>query len=203
MIKNIIFDFGGVILKHKSTLMEEKIAEIFSVSDNKALELWKAKKSLLLTGKISSEQFLTKLKEELHLNTPLPQIIKAWKDIYIREAKDVNWELLNFIEKLKSNYNIFLFTDTIDTHDEYNATRKIYEKFTKVFKSFEERIAKAEGKKAYLYILKKINAKPEECIFIDDLEVNIKTAQEAGIKGIVYKNLQQLKEELKLQGIMV
>ncbi|MBI4036117.1 hypothetical protein HY383_04150 [Candidatus Daviesbacteria bacterium] len=25
MIKNIIFDFGGVILKHKSTLMEEKL----------------------------------------------------------------------------------------------------------------------------------------------------------------------------------
>ena len=36
----------------------------------------------------------------------------------------------------------------------------------------------------------------DETIFIDDNEVNVKRAEEVGIKGIVFKNAEQLKSEL-------
>jgi len=50
----------------------------------------------------------------------------------------------------------------------------------------------------YEYILAKNNLKPEECIFFDDQEVNIKAAKEFGIHGIVCKNIRYKKmvEEL-------
>lgn len=207
MIRNIIFDFpsfeensptvyfGGVILKHKSTLMEGKIAEVFSISPTQALEIWKIWKPKLMTGQISSEKFLKLLKIELNSNKPFPQILKEWDDIYTREAKDVDWKLLGFIEELKSKFGVYLFTDTIDTHDQYNPQRGIYEKFTRVFKSHEEGFTKINDD-AFLNVLKKIDAKPEECIFIDDLEINVKRAENLGIKGIVYKNLADLKEKL-------
>lgn len=195
MIKNIIFDFGGVILKHKATLMEDKISEVFSIPSKQALEIWKKYKTHLMTGKVSSKQFLTQLKNELNSDKSLPEILKEWRDIYAREAKDINWELLNFIKTLKKTYRVYLFTDTIDIHDEYNATRGIYDKFTQVFKSHKEGLTKLSDD-AFINVLKKIDASPEECIFIDDVEVNVNRAKALGISSILYTGIKDLKQQL-------
>lgn len=46
-------------------------------------------------------------------------------------------------------------------------------------------------------MLKKINSKPEESLFIDDQEKNVFAARSTGMKGIIYKDIKQLKKELK------
>jgi len=71
-------------------------------------------------------------------------------ELYFEEAKGVNYELLDLIEKLKKHYKVFLFTDTIDIHDEVNKDRGIYERFDGVIKSFEERLSKHSGKRHIL-----------------------------------------------------
>lgn len=200
MIKNIIFDFGGVILKHKATLMEDKISEIFSIPIEQADEIWKRERPSLLVGERSSEDFLAKLKHDLQSDKTTPELLGLWKSIYKKEAQDVDWELLNFIQKLRENYRVYLFTDTIDAHDEYNSTRGIYDKFTRVFKSNEEGLAKLNDD-AFLNVLNKIGAKPEECIFIDDTPLNVTKANNLGIHGILYKNRKELKQDLLGFGI--
>ena len=40
----------------------------------------------------------------------------------------------------------------------------------------------------YEYILKTYDLNPCECLFIDDVKANIEAAEEAGIKGFVFKN---------------
>lgn len=202
MIKNIIFDFGGVILKHKSTLLEDKISQIFNISSEQALKVWQKERQSLLIGKISSKQFLDKLRIELNSDKPLSEIVSQWKEIYIKEAKDIDLELLKFIEDLKNNYQVFLLTDTIDTHDEYNSNRGIYDKFNKVFRSHIEGLSKLNDD-AFINALNKIDANAEECVFIDDVEVNVERAENLGMKGIVYKNKENLKQELSKLGIIV
>lgn len=86
-------------------------------------------------------------------------------------------------------------------HDAYNKTRGIYEKFDRAFKSYEEGVAKAAGRDAFVHILQKIKAKPEECLFIDDLEKNVALAREVGMQGIVYTDLPQLQSALTTLGI--
>lgn len=201
MIKNVIFDFGGVILKHRSTIMEEMVAQIFSIPIKQAQEIWKKEKPLMMTGKKSSKEFLQELKVKLRSDLPEEEILKLWKDLYIGYAEDVDLELLKFIERLKNNYRVYLFTDTIDTNDEYNSSRGIYDKFTRVFKSNEEGFTKLTDD-AFVNVLKKINANPGECVFIDDLEVNIKRAERLGIKGILYKDQEILKKDLSKMGII-
>lgn len=201
MIRNIFFDFGGVILKHRSTAMEEMIAQIFLISVQQAKDIWQKQKPLIMTGKKSSRQFLKELKNQLHSGLSNEKILKLWKDLYIEYAKGVDWELLNFIEKFKNNYKVFLFTDTIDTNDEYNSKRGIYSKFTRVFKSHEEGLTKLTDD-AFLNVLNKIQADAKECVFIDDLDINITRAESLGIKGIIYTNLDVLKEDLKKNGIV-
>lgn len=203
MIKNIIFDSGGVILKHKSTIMEEMVSQIFSIPLKQADAIWKKEKPLIMSGKTSSYQFLNRLKTELHSDKSINDILSQWKTSYINHAKDVDWDLLTFIDRLTRNYKVYLFTDTIDSNDEYNTKRGIYDKFIKVFKSNEEGFTKHDGNDAFLNVLNKIHAKSEECVFIDDLVVNIDKANELGIKGILYANQENLMQELSKQGISI
>ncbi len=52
-------------------------------------------------------------------------------------------------------------------------------------------------------LFKKINFKPEECVFLDDSEKNILQPKEMGMATIHYKNKEQLIEEFRKLGIEV
>jgi len=54
----------------------------------------------------------------------------------------------------------------------------------------------------YHYLLKEINREPGECIFIDDSEVNIQTAEKLGFEGIHFSSPQQLRDRLDQLGIL-
>lgn len=201
MIKNIIFDFGGVILTHKNTLIEEILTKMFPSSSSKAIELYLKHKSSLQTGKESSNQFITHLKEELRDDKTIEELLNIWETEY-KKAALINKSIMNFIKKLNTTYNVYLFTDTIDIHDKYNSRRRIYNNFKKVFKSFKEGVKKPD-KRAYVNLLNKIKANPDECIFIDDLKENVETAEIIGMRGIVYKNTIQLEHELRKVGLKI
>lgn len=200
MIKVIIFDLGGVILKHRFDLIGYILSQIFSIPQEEGNKFWNEYRVRLLTGDLSSEQFLNQLRYETKTKYTLDELSKMWRDLYIASA-EIDQEVLNFVVQLRKKYKVYLLTDTIDIHDEYNKNRKIYEKFDQVFKSHEEKISKAEGKQIFLNILRKINFTASECIFIDDLDEYVKAAENAGIKGIVFKNLPQLREELQKLGV--
>lgn len=56
-------------------------------------------------------------------------------------------------------------------------------------------------KNIYLKLLNKYNLKPCECLFIDDLDINVEGAKSVGINAFVFKDLKdgykKLKEYLK------
>lgn len=49
----------------------------------------------------------------------------------------------------------------------------------------------------YTALFEKYKLKPSECIFLDDLEKNIKGAEEMGMHGIVFKNVKQAEEDIE------
>lgn len=53
----------------------------------------------------------------------------------------------------------------------------------------------------YRLALKITQCKPEECIFIDDREVNVESAQEVGIHGIQFQSVAQLRSDLNRFGV--
>ncbi len=195
MFNNIFFDLGGVILKHKPGLLGYILSKMFSISEQEGNSLWLENRSKLLKGDLSSEQFLKKLKNKFKSDLGVDELAEKWKNLYIENA-EIDQDMLKFIAELKEKYRVYLLTDTIDIHDDYNKHRNIYIKFTKVFASHKEKLAKADGQEFFSHVLRKIDAKAEECIFVDDLEENIKTAESLGIKGILFKNLAQLKTDL-------
>ncbi len=67
--------------------------------------------------------------------------------------------------------------------------------FKENFISGDLKVAKPNPE-IYQIALKKLNIKPEECIFIDDQKKNCDAAEKLGIKSIVFENPIQLKKEL-------
>lgn len=199
MIENIIFDLGGVILKHKKSLTEKILSSILKTPPDNILPIWKKYKPKIVKGEINSREFLNKLKKEFKYDKSVDDLITHWKELY-KKASDINFELLDMVEKLKKNYKVYLFTDTIDVHDEYNRTRNIYNRFHQVLKSFEEKISKTDIE-AFDHLLKKINSLPEKCLFIDDNKGHVSRASRVGIKTILFKDMKKLLKSLRAFGI--
>ncbi len=69
------------------------------------------------------------------------------------------------------------------------------------FKYFDGGIISSEAKfskpdsRIYEILLEKYSLIPEECLYIDDLEINVKAAEVAGMKGLVtFGSLEVYKE---------
>ncbi|MFC1647188.1 HAD-IA family hydrolase [Patescibacteria group bacterium] len=194
-MKNIIFDLGGVILTHEINLMPNIISAMFQISHEEASDFWETKKHQMLVGNLSSENFIRYVKTNLKSDIPIHQLICSWNELYIQKAENIDWGLLNIIDRLRDKYKLYLLTDTIDTHDDYNKNRGIYDKFDQVFKSHIEGVSKITDS-AFLKVLRKIKAKPDECIFIDDLRDNIIRARKIGMISILYKSRIDLQKKL-------
>lgn len=197
-IRYIIFDFGGVLmdLGGKYTRNPSNLAKIFNISEKEAIEIWKENKEKLLVGKETPKEFLARINKRLKSFINIDESYEIWKRLEKIEKDQINWSLLNYIKLLRKNYKIYIFTDTFDLDD---GSLELFDLFVKhfdgVYKSFEIGYRKS-NKEAFLYILKKINAKPKECVFVDDSQENINVASKVGLKGVLYTTLYQLEESL-------
>lgn len=50
-------------------------------------------------------------------------------------------------------------------------------------------------------ILDRYHLKAEECVFLDDMQMNVEAAKRLGIHGICFENQAQAMEELKKMGV--
>ena len=203
MIKNIIFDIGGVLItKTKYNKLALTISKLI-FKQNKVLretniqpkikKYWREWR----VSKITEKEFFQKVKSTLNLKYPIFFIKK-----HLYSAHEVDYDILNLIKELKKDYKTYTLTN--HAKEWYNSQNKqihFNELFDGIVTSFEAKIAKP-NKKIYKSLLNKYKIKPRETIFIDDQLENIVTARKLGIKSIHYKNIIQLKKELKKYGIL-
>ena len=116
--------------------------------------------------------------------TTFQQVEDAWNSCLLTIPE----ERLEVVKSLREKYNVYLLSNTNDCHWRYiedkffsaeGHTTDVF--FDHVFLSHEMHLAKPDHR-IYEQVLKEINAKGEECIFIDDAKANIKAAEECGIK---------------------
>jgi len=109
---------------------------------------------------------------------------------------EINQELLDFLKTLREKYELSIFTSNIIQNDK--ALGPILGPIFKNIISANEDIGVSKKEKeSYLALARKLDANPEEILYIDDSEKNIKAASEASLKTIQYKNNKELIKELK------
>ena len=116
----------------------------------------------------------------------------------LAEVRDPEgWQQINTVRKNripKETYRIGLMSNTEMPMVRFFKTRK-YKWFDPEIFSCKVGARKPEAK-IYEILLRKLELKPEEIVFIDDRKENIDAANQIGINGILFKNSKQLKKDL-------
>lgn len=186
-IKNIILDFGGVVLdidfdKTYLALGELIGQDIESEAEGSPFQILVDQYE---KGIINTETFLWNIQRMAKPNIVQPlQIIEAWNKMLL------GWKIGQFqiLYHLKRKFRSFLLSNTNEIHIDYTKQdlKKNYgiakfeeEFFEKVFYSFEIGMRKPEIS-IYKYALENAGINPEETCFIDDKSDNIEAADSLG-----------------------
>ena len=128
-------------------------------------------------------------------NSDLEGVVKFYKEVY-KKYKTHNNQIYDLIKKLKNKFTVVCLSDTNVVHYEAHKEQNTIKDFHHVFTSFKIGGIKRD-KNTFKKVLDELSIKPEETIFIDDNDKNVKIAKSLGINGIRYTNYKELVEELK------
>jgi epoxide hydrolase-like predicted phosphatase len=200
MIKYIIFDMGGVILKWKEHYIYKEYAKIMKINAKKVEKEGERLMPVLDSGRMNHNQYLKKLIKNLHSDISFSRIRDLRYKFYASRMS-FDKDVLKIIKKLKAEkYRLILLTNTIPEDARYNKKKGYYKEFDRVFLSCQLKMRKP-GKKIFSYALRKIGAKPSECFFVDNLLVNVHAAKSIGIHAVLFRNAAQLRKDMKKLGI--
>ena len=121
---------------------------------------------------------------------------KLWNNIFSE-----NQEMDELLRKLKKHYPLYLISNTNDLHFEFVTSKfPIAKHFTKCFPSHVVGHRKPD-RAMFEHVLREIQLKPEETVFIDDIAEFVESAKRLGICGIQFTSRPALETELRKLGI--
>ncbi len=197
MIKNVIFDLGKVLINNdpseylrKYGYDEEKFQALLDAiwTDSLWGDMDVAKYE---SFKDIIEIYVDKHKE---LEPELRRFFaEDWMELYVTYEDTVKF----YNEVYSQGYDIYLLTNFSKDGYEYISNKfGFFKKAKGAVVSSYLKIAKPDLR-IYKHLLETYNLNPDECVFIDDSVENIKAANEFGIHGIVYTDIENLRKELK------
>jgi len=177
-------------------------ASVLGISEMDSKTFYETYHGDAVKGSVSFVDLVSLYKENFKCDLSKEEIYTRYKQLYIHDVKSVNIALIELIKRLKINYSIYMMTNTLQPHFDHWKTLDINHYFNRLFRSDADHFIKPE-KESYLYVVNKIGAKAEECIFVDDLAINVRGAKDAGLQGIVYQNNNLLKRDLLKFGVKI
>ncbi len=199
MYKNIIFDFGQVLVHFDPDYMTS--VYVHDKDDRRAVcdvvfdrQYW----DKLDDGSISDEEVINGFCSKLpkRLQDSAIKVYGNWINNipFIDGMKELIFELKNLGAKLYLLSNISVgFAENYQTVPEI---AEVFSLFDGLVFSGPIGITKP-SKEVFGYLLNKYSLKAEECIFVDDTKRNIEGAEKVGIKGYLFDgDAVKLKKEL-------
>ena len=185
MIKAIIFDWGGVLAPSDIKISVVRLKKNFEFDETEFIKYFvEHEDDSCHTNEY--KEFLSIVSERF--NIPVESIINALN----ADPPDEDFEIAR---KLSENYTIHILSNQLKFRTDYIKKTFDLSFFDNALFSNEIGLKKP-SEEIFTFLLDEINQKPENCLFIDDSPVNIAVAKKLGFNAILFKNLNQLKEEL-------
>ncbi|NMC94342.1 MAG: HAD family phosphatase [Syntrophorhabdus sp.] len=205
MIKLFVFDLGNVILpfEHRqiAVKLHEKSTKKEAFTPEQLFDVMFDLQNGLINpyeeGLMSSAEFLSNLKRQFRLDIDMNAFSNIWNPIF-RDDPEVNKVIFYLKEK---RYPLFLLSNTNELHFSYIMENyPIVHWFDEWLLSFEVG-AKKPKQRIYDAIFEKIDVKPSEVFYVDDISKYVETAQQLGLNGVVFRSAAQLWDFIQKNGI--
>ena len=197
MIKNLIFDFGKVLVDYD---FEQFLSSFITDYDNRNRFLQTICNQELVNRCDKGDETFEQIVEDL--KRLYPQWQEELQIFHDRQTEAVTGEVAgmrDLLARLKGEgFHLYGLTNWS------NAVYDVMQKYQHVFEllegtviSSEEHIIKPDPA-IYQCLFERFRLKPEECLFTDDKPENIEGSIAVGMRGIVFKNARQYEQELRI-----
>lgn len=195
MIKNLIFDFGKVLVDYDFEAFFRKHVPDIERRRSFAPFLYNEETQRILDRE---ERPFSELMEEIidkhkDFEPEIRTFMQLYPEIVIGEMPGMK-ELITRLKK--DGYKIYGLTNWCSKVYETMAQYEIFKLLDGQVISSEEHAIKPEPA-IYRCLFERFSIKPEECVFTDDKVENIKGGEALGMKGIVFENAKQYEVELR------
>lgn len=200
MIKNIVFDFGGVI----ADIDRDRAVQAFFQLGLKDAETRLDKYHQtgifqdLEEGKLTADEFRQELGTHCGRELTMEETRRAWLGFFT----GVDVRKLDYILELKKTYRVYLLSNTNPFVMSWACSpgftsrgKSLADYCDKLYLSYQIGCTKPEPK-IFHYMLKESQMIPSETLFVDDGASNVRVGRELGMHTFQPKNGTDWREEL-------
>ena len=180
-IKNLLIDFGGVLID----LDRRRCLEHFRPDVENLLHDCHQEGFFQLheKGLISDAGFRERIRQAIGRPVTDEAIDEAWNSF----LDGIPAYKLDFLLELRKHYTVCLLSNTNAIHWDYACThdfaqggRRVEDYFDRIYLSYQLKMIKPDAE-IFQAVLADAGLTPEETLFIDDAEANCRTARSLGI----------------------
>jgi len=190
MIKNIIFDLGNVLISFKPSKYFDNRKYPENIKAKILSDIFGSKEWLMLdNGEINTSEAIDAIALKSSLKKEeIAHIFNLRTDMMFPIDENVR-----LLPELKNrDYRLFFLSNfPIDIFEEVKTGYYFFKYFDGGIISSEAKCSKPD-KKIYEILLARYSLVPQECLFIDDIEINTQAAEALGIIGLVTFGSQEI-----------
>lgn len=192
MIKNIVFDFGGVLTTIDTERALQRFRDLGVEEPGQYINSYCQKGPFfeLENGDIDAAEFCDKLSALCGREITFGQAKHAWMGFLV----EIHTEWLEYLQTIRGRYRLAVLSNTnpfiqswAQTTEFTPAGKSLAHYFDAQFFSYRMHCSKP-GDEIYLKMLAQGNMKAGETLFVDDGQKNIDAAARLGIKTLKVEN---------------
>ena len=202
MIRTVISDLGRVVLWFDNGIFLRKLAALVGIPFERAKAIAHENLELIPlfdSGAVSPREFKDRVFKAIGGKVAVDDA--TFWPVY----KDIFWPnepVIRTLQKVKAaGYKLVLLSNT--DPERFGFVRERFPEimmFDAYTLSYELQLIKPDPL-IYLDAARRAGSRPEECVFIDDMEENVTAARATGLSGIHYRPDTDLEAELKKLGL--
>ena len=197
MITTVMFDLGNVLLHFNHRLIGERLRAFAAGQDSRAAtERCKELAESFERGRIGSDAFINECLTMMHAFGAMDRdaFTTMWNDIFW-----INEPLADMLPGIARRARLVLLSNTNPLHIAFVRSRfpALFAPFAIEILSYETGAMKPE---AHIYneALARAKALPEECLYFDDIRLNVESAASLGINAYQYVSVRGVREILSV-----
>lgn len=200
MIKNLIFDFGGVIVDINRDNAVKHFESLGLTNAEELLDKYHQRDIFLEVedGRIDEKEFCRKLGEYCNRDISFNEAKAAWLAFFVGDPQ----YRLDYIEELHKKYRIYILSNTNPfvmswaRSTQFTAAHKPLDLYVdKVYTSYQVKSVKPNSE-IFEYMINDAKLDPAESLFIDDGAANVEIGKELGFHVLQPVNGEDWREKL-------